>query len=53
MSIINNVLRNWYSSMKKNEKDLDDFCHGKLTLANFDSLPLIQNTKFNNFLCVC
>ena len=40
---------------KKIQKDFDDFWHRKLTLKvkfwpHFDSLPLIQNTKFDNFL---
>ena len=54
MSITKNVLLNWYSSMKKNEKDLDDFWHRKLTLkvkfchflTLFERLPLLQNLKF-------
>ena len=32
MSITKNVLLNSYSSMKKNQKDSDDFWHRKLTL---------------------
>ena len=32
MSITTNVLLNWYSSMKKNQKHSDDFWHRKLTL---------------------
>ena len=56
-----NVLLNWYSSMKKNEKDSDNFWHRKLTLnvkfwhfwALFDTSPLIPFSKFNNFLWVC
>ena len=43
---------------KKIEKDSDDFLHRKLTLkvkilTLFESLPLIQNSKFSNFLLVC
>ena len=32
VSIRKNVLLNWYSSMKKMEKDFDDFCRRKSTL---------------------
>ena len=32
MSLTKNVHLNWYSSMKKNEKDFHDFWHRKLTL---------------------
>ena len=32
MTITKNLLLNWYSSMKKNQKDSDDFWHRKLTL---------------------
>ena len=32
MSITTNVHLNWYSTMKKNQKDSDDFWHRKLTL---------------------
>ena len=32
MSITTNMLLNWYSSVKKNQKDSDDFWHRKLTL---------------------
>jgi hypothetical protein len=39
---------NWYSSTKKNEKD--DF--ESQIFALFDSSPLIQIPKFNNFLWV-
>ena len=56
----NRVYRvNWYSSMKKIEKDLDNFWHGKLTLNvrkwQFvsDTSPLHQFAKFNSFLWVC
>ena len=56
------VLLNWYFSMnKKIEKDSDNFWYRKLTLkfkrlgdfALFDTFPLIQFSKFNNFLWVC
>ena len=40
MSITTDVLLNWYSSMKKNQKDSYDFWHRKLTL----------NVKFWYFL---
>ena len=62
MLITKNVLLNWYSSMKKkNEKDSDNFWYRKLTLkverlgdlALFDTSPLTQFSKFNNFLWVC
>ena len=51
----------WIFSMKKkNEKDSDNFWHSKLTLkvkrfgdfALFDTSPLTQFSKFNNFLWV-
>ena len=57
-----NLLLNWYSSIKKKiEKDSDNFWHQKLTLkvkrlgdfALFDTSPLLQFSKFNNFLWVC
>ena len=46
---------------KKIEKDSDNFWHRKLTLkvkrlgdfALFDTSPLVQFSKFNNFLLVC
>ena len=56
------MLLNWYFSMKKKiEKDLDNFWHRKLTLkvkfwsnfGTFDTSPLTQFSKFNNFLWVC
>ena len=45
------ILRKFHYSLneKKNEKDLDE----SQILAHFDSSPLIQNSKFNNFLWVC
>ena len=36
ISITKNVLLNSYSSMKKNQKDLDSFWHRKLTLKSWD-----------------
>ena len=47
--------------IKKIEKDLDDFWYRKLTLkvrrlgdfALFDTFPLSQFSKFNNFLWAC
>ena len=40
MSLTKNVFLNWYSPMKKSEKDSNDFWHRKLTL----------NVKFWHFL---
>ena len=50
MSIAKNVLLNSYSSMKKNQKDSDDFSHRKLTLksqflAPFDTSPPISKIQ--------
>ena len=51
MSITKKVLLNWYSLMKKKLRkilmifDIENWL--------FDSSPLIQNSKFNNFLWVC
>ena len=50
-----------YCLMKTNEKVSDNFWHRKLTLkvkfwsnfGTFDTSPLIQFSKFNNFLWVC
>ena len=57
MSITKNVLLNWYSSMKKNEKDSKDFWHRNLTLkvkfCHFGTSPLHQFSKFNNLLWIC
>ena len=59
MSITNNVPLNWYSAFnEKIEKDLDDFWHRNIDfesqiLALFDTSPLHQFLKFNNFLWVC
>ena len=62
VSITKNVLLDWYSSMKKEiEKDSDDIWHRKLTLkvkrlvdfALFDTSPLTQFSKFDNFLWLC
>ena len=55
MSITKNMLLNSYPSMKKTQKDSDDFWSTKLTLkgqilALFDSSPLHQFAKFNEFL---
>ena len=52
------MLLNWYSSLKKIEKDSYDFWRRKLTvecqiLAFFDTSPLHQFSKFNNFFSVC
>ena len=38
---------------KENEKDSMIFKVESQIIALFDSLPLIQNSKFNNFLWVC
>ena len=55
--ITKKVRLSWYSSIKK-EKDSDDFWCRKLTFesqinALFDTSPLHQFSKFNNFLWVC
>ena len=55
MSITKNVLLNWHFSMiEKLRKiriifDIEKQKNGKI-LALFDSMPLIQNSKYNNFL---
>ena len=44
------LLLNWYSSMKKRIRKIwIDFV--RQILAIFDSLQIVQNSKFNNFLC--
>ena len=58
MPITKNVLLNWYSLMKKNEKDSNIFLRWKLTskvkLRHFlTPPPLHQFSKFNNFNWVC
>ena len=59
MSTTKNMSLNWNSSMKKKiEKDSDNFWHRKLALKVkfwhfFDTSPLTQFSKFNNFLWVC
>ena len=58
MSMTKNLLPNLHYSKKKIENDLDDFLLTKLTLkvkrlgdfALFDTSPLTQFSKFNNFL---
>ena len=57
MSITKNVLLNWYSSMEKMRKirmifDIEIDFESQI-LALFGSSPLIQNSKFNDFLLVC
>ena len=52
MSRTKNVLLNWYSSMKKKLRKIRMIFESQI-LALFDSSPLIQNSKFNNFLWVC
>ena len=55
-----NVLLNWYSSMKKTKKNSNNFWDRTLTLkvkflhflTLFDTSPLHQFSKFNNFLWV-
>ena len=50
-----NVLLNWYSSMKKRLRKIRMIFDEEnwLWKSNFDSSPLIQNSKFNNFHRVC
>ena len=58
MSIIKNVLLNWYSSMKKKLRkipmifDIKTIFESQI-LGLFDTSPLHQFSKFNNFLWVC
>ena len=52
MSITKNVLLNWYSSIKKKLRKIRMIFDSQI-LALFDNSPLIQNSKFNNFLWVC
>ena len=49
MPITKNVLLNYYFSMKKNERDSDDFWLWKLNFGTFWH----QFSQFNNFLWVC
>ena len=62
MSTTKNVLLNWYSSMKKKLRKIwMIFWYRKLTLkvkrlgdfSLFDTSPLVQFSKFKNFLWVC
>jgi hypothetical protein len=58
MSITKNVLLNWYFLMKKKLRKIRMIFDIKIDfesqiLALFDSSPLIQNSKFNNFFWVC
>ena len=49
-----NLVLSWYSSMKKNWERFRWFLNRKLTfLAHFDTSPLHQFSKSNNFLWVC
>ena len=47
MSKTKNVLLNWNSSTKKNEKDYDDFWSRKLTLKNNFLTPTHYNNSQN------
>ena len=51
MSITRNVLLNWYSSMKKKIRKIPMIFESQI-LVLFDSSPLLQFSKFGNFIWI-